>query len=537
MADDEIGGGLLGSASKFGGDVWAGLSGLLGGGAAPTTGQQQDMLAMLSPEDQRRLGLSMLGQLGSTLLAAGQRQTGAQRAEKLAQLGNIGTNIEQSIARNAMLQQQRQAAQRQNELFPVQLAAAKAGLAQQNIAQATNMLALQNQETTLQRNIAQAEMMGLSDQAAAMRGQLVRLQQMMRVLPPVGGAPTAAPEAPAMPAQAAPTMPAPRQEPTAGAAVQAPAAGMPAAAGEAAAAPPSMAAQEPSKFDLYVKTNYPSLTPQRVRSVIQGKGGDFVAADTDLQKLNEEAQQQQLTNETKIRNDFNPKAERYNAVQTAFSTMPTLKDLRSGVADHALILSYYKIFDPDSIVSTTESGQISASSNSIPEALQQRLNKALTGEELSPEMREKIYSAAKAKFAQEYSSYERAFEQARKNAAAYSLDQDRSVPDVRDPKIMATVKRERDIDDISSKISAADVLTRDLEDLQNLNPAKMSKPARDAAKARLDMLMKAAMVPPPVATTEQPQQGYGLGRNPLRGAMQNYPRGLLREDQLPPVGY
>jgi len=537
MADDEIGGGLLGSASKFGSDVWSGLSGLLGGGAAPTTGQQQDMLAMLSPEDQRRLGLSMLGQLGSTLLAAGQRQTGAQRAEKLAQLGNIGTNIEQSIARNAMLQQQRQAAQRQNELFPVQLAAAKAGLAQQNIAQATNMLALQNQETTLQRNIAQAETMGLSDQAAAMRGQLVRLQQMMRVLPPVGGAPTAAPEAPTMSAQAAPTMPAPRQEPTAGAAVQAPVAGMPAPAGEAVAAPPSMAAQESSKFDLYVKTNYPSLTPQRVRSVIQGKGGDFVAADADLQKLNEDAQQQQLTNETKIRNDFNPKAERFDAIQKSYAALPSLADLKNGVADHALVLSYYKIFDPTSVVSTNETGQISSATGVVSRLGEQAANRLINGEQLTPQQRINLYAAAKAKFDQEYSSYERSFEQTRKNATAYNLDPDRSVPDVRDPQIMAGVKRERDLADISRKISANDVLTLGLEDLGNLDQSKMSKPARDAAKARLDMLMKAAIVPPPVTTTEQPQQGYGLGRNPLRGAMQNYPRGFLREDQLPPVGY
>jgi hypothetical protein len=134
MADDEIGGGLLGSASKFGGDVWSGLSGLLGGGVAPTAGQQQDMMASLSPEDQRRLGLSMLGQLGATLLSAGQRQTGAQRAEKLAQLGNIGTNMEQSIARSAMLQQQRIAAQRQAELFAPQLTTAKALAAEKEIA-------------------------------------------------------------------------------------------------------------------------------------------------------------------------------------------------------------------------------------------------------------------------------------------------------------------------------------------------------------------------------------------------------------------
>jgi hypothetical protein len=179
MADEEIGGGLLGSAGKFGSDVWSGLSGLLGGGAAPTAGQQQDMMAMLSPEDQRRLGLSMLGQLGSTLLAAGQRQTGAQRAEKLGQLGSVGSNM-QTQAYNIV----------------------QGNLMRQQMAEKQQMLESQKQLSELAKDpeaykarfgydpsgIAGSQLMGINQQIVAQRaanpyGQesnLLKIQEMRR---------------------------------------------------------------------------------------------------------------------------------------------------------------------------------------------------------------------------------------------------------------------------------------------------------------------------------------------------------------------
>ena len=553
MAENDFLSGLLGGVKDVGGSIYGGISGLLGGGEQTPAagGQMQDSMSMLSPADQKRLMFSTLGQVGAALLAAGARQSPESRAQALAQLGKIGPGIEESIQRNAAFQQQRIAAQRQNELFPIQLAAARAGLAQQNIGQAKSILELQGQATNLQKQIDTYDRIGLPDQANAARGQLANIQQVIRSLPSGGGAPAGA-SAPAMgqtlPTKAAPaaitpaqpavtTVPAPAQ--ITGTELPPPVEGAPAPMIPAPAVPVAPAAQAPalSKFDQYVQTNLPYLTRERVRSVFNAKPNDPEGAMADLLKLNEDAQQQQLTNETKVRNDFIPKSDRYDTIQKAYLTLPNLGDLKSGISDHALILSYYKIFDPGSVVSTNETGQLQASSGALDSALQGRLNRVLTGELLTPKERMDLYASAKAKFEQEYSSYEKAYGSAVKNAEAFKLDPERSVPDVRDPQVISTVRRERDLADISRNISANDVLTLGLEDLNLLDPSKMTKPARDAAKAQLDRLQKAAMVPPPVATTEQPQQGYGLGQNPLRGAMQNYPRGLLRENQLPPVGY
>lgn len=70
------------------------LGGLLGGepssAAVPAT---QDNPFGLSEADRLRILSSTLTQLGGTLMAAGQRQSPAQRAQYLAQLGNVGGNI------------------------------------------------------------------------------------------------------------------------------------------------------------------------------------------------------------------------------------------------------------------------------------------------------------------------------------------------------------------------------------------------------------------------------------------------------------
>jgi hypothetical protein len=311
----------------------------------------------------------------------------------------------------------------------------------------------------------------------------------------------------------------------------------------ATAAPAPIATEQPATAATVqpqgvqaLQQQFPYVPVQRAMSELQ-TSGDVTASLQKLMDMNEKNKGDQMKAEGELRKEFNPKAERYNAIQTAYAALPSLKDLKNGVADHALVLSYYKIFDPTSVVSTNETGQIASATGIVSRFGEQAANRLISGEQLTPDQRTNLYNAAKAKFDQEYSSYERAFNQARETAKEF-VDPNRAIPDVRDPQIMASVARERDIADISRKITANDVLKLDLEDLANLDQGKMTKPARDAARARLDMLQKAAMVPPPVATTtEQPQRGYGLGQNPLRGAMQNIPRGLLREDQLPPVGY
>jgi len=74
------------------------LGGLLGGepSSAPATASPDNPFG-LSEADRLRILSSSLGQLGATLLAAGQRQSPQQRAQYLAQLGNFGSGIQSQM--------------------------------------------------------------------------------------------------------------------------------------------------------------------------------------------------------------------------------------------------------------------------------------------------------------------------------------------------------------------------------------------------------------------------------------------------------
>ena len=151
MAEDFLSGmmsGIKGAGSEF--------LGLLGGSPEGASADRPDPYAQMSPEEQRRMTVSMLGQLGATLLAAGQRQTPAQRGQILAQLGNIGPGMEQQIQRSAQMRAQMLTAQRQRELFPLELAQKQAQLRASQQQQELYPLERQQIEATLGQK--QAEM-------------------------------------------------------------------------------------------------------------------------------------------------------------------------------------------------------------------------------------------------------------------------------------------------------------------------------------------------------------------------------------------
>jgi hypothetical protein len=503
MAENDFLSGLLGGVKDVGSSIYGGISGLLGGGEQTPAagGQMQDSMSMMSQADQKRLMFSSLGQIGAALLAAGARQSPESRAQALAQLGKIGPGIEESIQRTAALQQQRIAAQRQAELFPLQKQQLQGQVGAQEIQQGTAILGLMGQKTKLEQNIQ--TLRGLGMDTSAQQRQLDIYNQYITKMAPAGvtaamGAPAAAAPAQTLPSMAAPmpmaeiTVPAP--VPITGTELLPPAAGAPAPVPMTPAVPAAPQLTQPQQI---LQQQFPYVPVQRAMSELT-TGVDATVSLQKLMDLNEKNKAEQMKSEGELRKEFNPKAERYNSIQTAYATLPTLKDLKSGVADHALILSYYKIFDPNSVVSSTESGQISASSNSIPDSLQQRLNKALTGESLSPEMREKIYAAAKAKFMAEYDSYERSFDQARGTAKEF-VDPNRAIPDVRDPKIMGQVTFERERDAISKALTPDDIsnITNSTQ-LENVNKALLSPAARKAYETKYkDIYTQMLEVPQP----------------------------------------
>jgi len=106
-------GGLLGGVGDVVQGVGSGLSGLLGGGQSGGPSSSG-----FTPDEERRMMISTLGQLGATLLAAGQKQSPSQRAQYLAQLGGIGSGAQNDIYKarqGALMSAQMQAQMREME--------------------------------------------------------------------------------------------------------------------------------------------------------------------------------------------------------------------------------------------------------------------------------------------------------------------------------------------------------------------------------------------------------------------------------------
>jgi len=540
MADGDFLGGLFGGVK----DAGSALYGLLGGpSGTPSAGNTPtDIMQQLSPEEQRRLTASTLGQLGATLLAAGQKQMPAQRAQALAQLGNIGPNIDMQLQRAVAVRNQQEALRRQNELFPMQRE-----MLQGQITQQQQQLAMQRQQMALQQMKLQRDIQFLESQgldASGAREQLRVIQQMGGGIPggvPAGGAGAPAPagSSPALAAGAsiAPGAAVPQQgigytPSQAAREEQVTEPGFTADMGGAAVPTPQQAARM-APGNIFANLIY--LDPNRVSAEI-GRAEDKQAAYAKLLEENEKAKQEQFKFERDLAKEFRPTAERFREIQKGIQTMGGLASNATGVSDSALIIALYKIFDPSSVVSTNESGQIMSATGKVDDAFKKLANAVITGERLTPKQREDIIQAAKSRFKAEYEDYERTFDAENKKALGYGVNAVRTVQDVRDPAVVQEVQRDRDIDRASKTISAKDVLSLDMEGLGMLRPEMMSKAAKDAYKARVQMLTRPAELPAGVPQ-EQVQGPIDVRRSGVLQSQRLYqtlqPRERRPEDNMP----
>jgi len=425
MADGDFLGGLFGGVR----DAGSALYGLLGGPSGmPSAGNTPtDILQQLSPEEQRRLTASTLGQLGATLLAAGQKQMPAQRAQALAQLGNIGPNIDMQLQRAVAVRNQQEALRRQNELFPLQRQQLQGQITAQQQQLATQQRQAAMEIANLTRQIQTMEGMGLD--ASGVRQQLQIAQQYAGGTAGGAGAPAPTGSSPAVAAGAsmAPGAAAPSPAPAPSAAPYEPSqtvseAGYGGAAGQQA----SMGFQR-------VLSQLPYLSPDVVRSSL-AQGGDLTKTMADLYKENEKAKQEAFKNEAAIQKEYRPRAETFANQQISLRSMMNLARDDSGASDVMLITQLYKLFDEGSVVSVTETGQIK-STTPLPERVQSLVDSFKKGTVLTEDQRQRIIDAGMSKFTESYRKYNTDFEQQTKNAVRQGLDASAAVPDVREPEI------------------------------------------------------------------------------------------------------
>ena len=438
MADEGFLGGLLGGIGNAAQGVGSGLAGLLGGGqtGGPSSA---DPYSQMSPEEQRRMSYSALGQLGAILLAAGQKQTPAQRGQILSQLGGIGPGMEQQIARSAALRGQQADAAQRRELFPLQKQQMMGQLEQQRLAgmqtQQQMVAARQAQAmqfAKLQNDIKFLESQGLD--ASGPRQQLEIIQSSGGGMP---GAPAtgAMPSAPAAPSQGTGYVP---SAAVAGAAVSEE--GFTPGAGGVAPITPQQAQSGASN----VLSQFPYLSAPVVLSAFQ-QSGDPAKTMADLFAQNEKAKKEQFKFEGELRKEYMPRAEKFADIQTTFKSMGTLAQQATGASDIMLITQLYKLYDPTSVVSVNETGQIKVSGGA-----EDRFKSFVSTFNglglLTPELRQQVLDAGLAKFTDAYKDQNKLYTDANQRAAGMGVNLPRAVPDVKDPELaqymdMITVKK------------------------------------------------------------------------------------------------
>jgi hypothetical protein len=513
-------GGLLGGVGDAAQGVGSGLAGLLGGGQSGGP-SSADPYSQMSPEEQRRMSYSALGQLGAILLAAGQKQTPAQRGQILAQLGGIGPGMEQQIARSAALRGQQAEAAQRRELFPLQRQQLEGQLAGQRLTQ---------QQLMQQMEAARA--------SAAMRQRLIEGVGGMGGMPPAAEAPSYQPSFEQPPQQMGGAF-----------------AGAPVAPGGSAfaAQPPSMAPpqQTTPQISPQMQQQLQRLSPQEQsllsqlprEYVLQQLSDPSVKISDIFEKARqamEDTQKGATDQGNKLRGEFSRVSDPFIQRQTAYATMTDLARNKSGASDMALVLSIMKVYDP---TSTVTGGEAATAQNAagVPSLIAAQYNKLTGGGTLDDKARTELVRAAETRFEQELDSYGRTIDRYTGLAKRAKVDPQDVVEDARSPEFLAAREQRKDLVRAAKIATPQELLGMDIDTLQLLDPENMKKPARDAYNARIIQLQQQSMPQPPVAPPAIPQPGVvSPSTMPLGTSSfmrQRYPSkpGLRRDDQF--TGY
>ena len=326
-------------------------------------------------------------------------------------------------------------------------------------------------------------------------------------------------------------------------------AGAPVAPGGSAfaAQPPSMAPpqQAAPQISPQVQQQLQQMTPQE-QSILSALPRNYLLQQlsdpsvkvSDIfekaRQAMEETQKGATEQGNKLRTEFSKVADPFIQRQTAYETMTDLAKNKAGASDMALVLSIMKVYDP---TSTVTGGEAATAQNAagVPSFIVGYYNKLTGGGILDETARKQLVRAAETRFEREMDTYGQTIDRYNSLASRAKVDPQDVVYDARNPELLAAREQRKDLVRAAKIATPQELLGMDIDTLQLLDPENMKKPQRDAYNARIIQLQQQSMPRPPVAPA--PAGGYGLGQNPLGRAMQAYPRGLMREEQLPPVGY
>lgn len=141
-----------------------------------------------------------------------------------------------------------------------------------------------------------------------------------------------------------------------------------------------------------------------------------------------------VTNEGKLRDDYDRDMKDYNTARSAFSRLQTAANDNTGASDIALVYNFMRTLDP---TSTVREGEFATAQNSgsLSQSVMNAYNKALKGERLQPEQRQQFVQTA----AHQFQSYQERANQLNQRysgiAQSYGFEPSRIVQPVTSPEI------------------------------------------------------------------------------------------------------
>jgi len=127
-------------------------------------------------------------------------------------------------------------------------------------------------------------------------------------------------------------------------------------------------------------------------------------AEAEQQKALKETKKEKITQENKLRKEFNPFKKQFQEAQTAQDKVVRSLARQTAAGDVSAVFAYMKVLDPGSVVREGEQAT-ARNAAGVPERIRNAYNRTLTGQSLTPEQRQDFLETSQSLFQAEQDKY------------------------------------------------------------------------------------------------------------------------------------
>lgn len=184
-------------------------------------------------------------------------------------------------------------------------------------------------------------------------------------------------------------------------------------------------------FDQLPQLRQQALSVQEQLALeMQRRGLDLkeASAISDMRGDQRDRQQEDFSTAQKLRKEFTQVSKDFRAIRDGLGRVQAGAELGTGAGDISTVIGFMKILDPSSVV---REGEFATAENAqgVPDRIRGLYNRLLTGERLTPEVRQEFVEAAESLASQKLDEQERIVDQFRDEAERSGIDPERIILD------------------------------------------------------------------------------------------------------------